>query len=593
MKGKKTLAAAAVTAALSLGLAACGGGTGGGGGGSQATSGGGSTAANAQFNDASTKIVNPSDKKGGTLKFVLSDAPDSVDPGNTYYAYMWDFTRLYVRPLMGYKQVPGAEGQVPVPDLAEAPGQVSSDGLTWTYKIKKGIKYEDGTEVKAQDVKYAIARSNYTDELTEGPKYFQQYLDAKGYKGPYKDKNPADFKGIDTPDDYTLVFHLTQAFSEFDFLLANPQAAPVPAAKDTGLKYQEHPMATGPYMVQNHTVGQSLTLVRNPNWDQSTDPLRKGLPDQIQVQFKVDANDIDNRLMSGAADVDLAGTGVQTQGRASILQDPAKKNMADNPTTGFLRYAMLSTKVKPLDNIDCRKAVLQAADKVSIQAAWGGDIGGQIAHTVLPPSVLGYKDYGNLIPSGADNKGDGAKAKESLTACGQPNGFSINIGVRGDRPKEVASAEAIQQSLAKVGIKTEIKKYPAGDWSSQYGGKPDFVHKNNLGILIAGWGPDWASGFGFLSQIVDGRAVKPSGNYNMMEINDQSVNKLLDEGIKTTDVSARNAVWAQVDQKVYEQAAILPFIYEKALLFRPAKVTNVLVHDAFGMYDYTALGVSG
>ncbi|GAB2487970.1 ABC transporter substrate-binding protein [Streptosporangium sandarakinum] len=589
MRKTKALALAALGTTLSMGLAACGG-TAGGGGNNTGSGNQGTGASGTAFNDAYTKLVNASDAKGGTLKFALTDEPDSTDPGNTYYAWNWNFSRLYARPLMTYQPAPGEEGLKLVPDLAEGPGQASEDGKTWTYKLKKGIKYDDGTEVKAADVKYAIARSNFTSELTDGPKYFAQYLDAEGYKGPYKDKNLDDFKGVETPDDYTVVFKLKAPFSEFDFLVANPQSAPVPQAKDTGLDYEKNVASTGPYKFESYEVGKQLNLVKNENWDPSTDTTRKQLPDRIEVQYKQNADDIDQRLLNGQIHVDLGGTGVQPAARAKIVGKPELKNSSDNPYTPFNRYAMMSTKVKPFDNIECRKAVQYATDKVATQAPWGGPLGGDIGSTAMTPTTVGYKPF-DLYPNGQDHKGDKDKAKASLAACGQPNGFETNIAVRGDRVKEVQVAEALQASLDQVGIKATIKKYPSGDWSSQYAGKPEFVHKNNLGIMIAGWGSDWPSGFGFLSQIVDGRFIKDSGNYNMMELDDPTVNELLDKGIQTTDTAARNEIWSQVDKKVMESAAFMPFVYEKTLLFRPSNLTNVYVHPAYGMYDYTWLGV--
>ncbi|MEU9833756.1 ABC transporter substrate-binding protein [Streptosporangium sp. NPDC048047] len=589
MRKTKALALAALGTTLSMGLAACGG-TAGGGGNNTGSGNQGTGASGTAFNDGYTKVINASDAKGGTLKFALTDEPDSTDPGNTYYAWNWNFSRLYARPLMTYQPAPGEEGLKLVPDLAEGPGQASDDGKTWTYKLKKGIKYDDGTEVKAADVKYAIARSNFTSELTDGPKYFAQYLDAGDYKGPYKDKNLDDFKGVETPDDSTVVFKLKAPFAEFDFLVANPQSAPVPQAKDNGLDYEKNVASTGPYKFESYDVGKQLTLVKNENWDPSTDTTRKQLPDRIEVQYKQNADDIDQRLINGQLHVDLGGTGVQPAARAKIVSNPQLKNSSDNPYTPFNRYAMMSTKVKPFDNIECRKAVQYITDKVATQAPWGGPLGGDIGSTAMTPTTVGYKAF-DLFPNGQDHKGDKAKAQESLKACGQPNGFETNIAVRGDRVKEVQVAEALQASLDKVGIKATIKKYPSGDWSSQYAGKPDFVHKNNLGIMIAGWGSDWPSGFGFLSQIVDGRFIKDSGNYNMMELNDPTVNELLDKGIQTTDTAARNEIWAEVDKKVMESAAFMPFVYEKTLLFRPSTLTNVYVHPAYGMYDYTWLGV--
>ncbi len=591
MRTSRRLAQVAATAALALTAAACGGGSGGTTAGGGATGGATGGSGGAQFDAATKGIVNPSDKQGGTLKLVLSDAPDSMDPGNTYYAYNWNFTRQYARALTTFPAKPGTESLQVTPDLAESLGVASDGGRTWTYKLRPGVKYEDGTPVTAKDVKYAIARSNYSDELALGPKYFQQYLAADGYKGPYKDKNLDNFKGIETPDDRTLVFRLNAPFAEFDYLVTSPQAAPVPQSKDTGVKYQEKPLSTGPYKFESHSIGKSLALVRNPNWDKATDPMRKPTVDRIELQMKVDAADIDQRLLAGTADIDLGGTGVQSQTIAQILPDPERRKNADNPLAGFLRYANIATTVPPFNNVECRKAVLYAADHEALQGANGGQVGGDIATTVLPPTVAGYKQadtYGFLT----DRKGNVDKAKQALAACGQPNGFSTKIAARADRPREVAAAEALQQSLQRVGIKTDIAKYPSGDYSSQYAGNPKFVKANNIGIMMLGWAPDWPSGFGFLSQIADGRAIKPNGgNYNNAELNDPAINALFDRGIQNNDLAQRNEVWGQIDQKIMESATFLPIVYAKVLLYRNPSLTNVFVSAAYGgEYDYTAVG---
>src|SRR5712691_7066883 len=135
MKRRRTTGLAALGATAALVLAACG------------SSGGGGASSTAKYGAAITSVVNPSTHKGGTLTFGLSSTPDSTDPGNTYYAFMWNFTRLYTMPLMTYKSCPGQCGLQVVPDLATAPGTVSANGLTWTYHIQPDVKFEDGTTV--------------------------------------------------------------------------------------------------------------------------------------------------------------------------------------------------------------------------------------------------------------------------------------------------------------------------------------------------------------------------------------------------------------------------------------------------------------
>jgi len=204
--------------------------------------------------------------------------------------------------------------------------------------------------------------------------------------------------------------------------------------------------------------------------------------------------------------------------------------------------------------------------------------------------VTGYKKADTYPSPG--NRGDLAKAKEQLTACGKPGGFAMKLGARGDRPKEIADAQAIQQSLAKAGIKVEIKQYPAGDYFNKYAGAPSYVKQNGLGLMMMKWGADWPTGFGFLQQIIDGRSIKPSGGTNLQETNLPEINAMFDKVSAESDINKRNAVYTQIDQAAMNDAGIVPLTYSNQLLFRPANVTNVFVTAAYsGQYSYLNLGV--
>lgn len=576
-------------ATLALGLVACGGSSSSGGTASGgATNGGGASG----FDAGSEHVVNASDATGGTLKLVHPDDWDSPDPGNTYYSFSWDFGRLYARTLMTYADKPGKAGLELVPDLAQAKGVPSNGAKTWTYKLKPGLTYDDGSAVTSKDVKYAVERSNYApDVFSNGPTYFHELL-GTDYKGPFKDKTPdkLGLTAIQTPDDRTIVFNLQQPFSEFDFLAALSQTSPVPAAKDTGAKYMLTMAATGPYKVDSYQPGKSMTLSKNPKWDAATDPNRKQRPDKIEVTLKVEANDVDNRLISGAADIDLNGTGVSAAAQAKVLSDPNLKKNADNPLTGFLRYIAINTQQPPFDNVHCRKAVILAADHTALQNAYGGPTSGDIATTALPPTVLGYAKadvYGMLT----DKSGNVEKAKAELAQCGKPDGFATVITARNNRPKEVAGAQALQQALAKVGIKGSIQTFPSGQYFANYAGSTAYTKSKGVGLLFMGWASDWPSGYGFLQQIYDSRAIKASGNSNLSQLNDPAVDKLFDDSLTVTDVTQRSAIWTQIDQKVMETAAIIPIVYEKSLLYRNPEVTNVFVTPVFGMYSYLPMGI--
>jgi peptide/nickel transport system substrate-binding protein len=584
MKKKPVLAMVATAAAASLLLAACGGGT---SGGDNKGGGSGSTPA---FNAGVDTIFNPSDKKGGTLKMAKAgDWGDSVDPGDTYYAYSWNFLRLYGRSLMMFQSAPGAKGAELVPDLAESKGTPSADLKTWTYKIRKGVKFEDGTPVTSKDVKYAVSRSMDKETFPNGPTYFNQYLDAGDFKTPYGG-DPYALKAIETPDDQTIVFKLKEAISSFDYFAMLPATVPVPQPKDTGSKYKEHVVSSGPYKFEKYELGKSMTLVRNDQWDQSTDSYRKALPDKIEVILNANPEDLDNQLIAGTVDLDIEGNGVRSAAQAKVVNDPALKANADSTILARNWFTSINGDVAPLDNINCRKAVEYAADREGYQRAYGGNFGGDIASGLLPPVIPGYEKF-DLYPS-EGSKGDVNKAKEALAACGQPNGFETNISYRAERPKEKAVAESLQQSLLRVGIKLNIKPLPEGDYTKLYAGKPAYSKENKLGLKIYGWGADWPDGFGFLKEITDSRSIREVGGNSNLSVKDPEVDKLIDKAVATTDIAARDKTWAEVDKKVMEDAFILPGIYAKGLLYRPKTLTNVFISNGFQQYDYLALGVN-
>jgi peptide/nickel transport system substrate-binding protein len=581
MKRRKIFGFGALAAAAALTLAACGSSSGGSGSGTAA----------AKYNDALTSVVNPSTHAGGTVTLDLSSTPDSTDYQNTYYAYMWDFVRLYSMQLMTYKSCPGTCGNTLVPNLATGPGTVSDNGLTWTYHIQPNVHFENGDVVTAQDVKYGIERTYAKDVLPNGPNYFQVLLGDSTYPGPYK--SSAGLTSITTPNSTTIQFHLQAPFSDFDYVVAIAQSTPVQQSWDTGqyggANLQLHPESTGPYQFQSYTLNKQFVLVKNPHWNAATDTQAKQLVDKIVVNLNVNQTQIDNNLVSGFADLDMGGTGLQTAAvRDKVLSNPTDHANSDNPINGFARFAYINEQVIP--NVHCREAIEYAANKTTIQDAWGGPIvGGAIASTMMPPNVTGYKSF-DLYEALSKPSGDMTAAKQQLQMCGKPNGFTTGLAYRSDRPQETAAAQALQASLAQVGITAQLDGYTAGKYYTDFAGDPSFVHTNNLGIDMGGWGADWPDGYGFLDQISAGNTIAPNGgNTNISEINDPTINGLFTKAAGQS-ATANVPVWSQIDKDIMSQAAILPMVYQKVLLYRNPKLTNVYVDSYYGMYNYAVLG---
>ncbi|WP_455360885.1 ABC transporter substrate-binding protein [Streptomyces sp. SYSU K21746] len=546
------------------------------------------------FNAGIGKVANPSDKKGGTLKFVGTQDADSWDPQRGYYGFMWDFARYYTRQLVSFKAEPGQASTELVPDLATANAEISDGGKTYKYTLKDDVTWEDGTPVTSQDIKYGIERTWAQDVISGGPVYLMQVLDPKTeYKGPYKDTTPdkLGLKAIETPDAKTIIFKLPKPNGDFEQMLAMPAASPVKKEKDTAAKYGLKPFSNGPYKIDSYAPNKSMTLSRNTNWKQSSDTIRKALPDKITVTFMTNADDMDKRLIKGDFDVDINATGIGQAARTTALREH-KANL-DNGQTGFIRYAVFPQTVKPFDNVECRKAVIYAADKKSLQTARGGpQAGGDIAPNMLPTGIKGadpkYDPYEVLQNDGKPNL---EKAKAALKACGQPNGFKTTIAVRNNKPVEVATAVSLQNALKQVGIDAQVDQFD-GAQTSGIIGSPKVVKDKGYGIIIMGWGADFPTGQGFSQPLVDGRFILPSGNNNFSELNDPAINKLFDDAIAETDPEKAGEIYKQMNQKVSEAAVYLPFVYDKTITWRSSRLTNAYTADAYnGRYDYASLGV--
>ncbi|MFF5228679.1 ABC transporter substrate-binding protein [Dactylosporangium sp. NPDC000521] len=551
---------------------------------------GGEGAATAAFNAGLTEVVNPSTATGGTLKLASAHDVDSWDPTRSYVTAVYNLQRLYVRTLLTPDAKPGADGLKLVPDLATAMPAISADKLTYTFKLRDGIRFEDGSAITAKDVRHGIERLFAQEELSGGPTYLIDQLDqGQHYPGPYTDKN--GLKSISTPDDKTITFRLAEPFADFPYLLAMGVAAPVPAAKDTGAKYGDKPVSSGPYRFESIEPAKKAVLVRNEQWDRATDTVRKALPDRVELTIGTAPDEIDRQLLDGDLDADAGQGGVQSASQPKILLDPVLKARTDEPTTGFVQYAAMSTAVKPFDNVHCRRAVQYAVDKTTVQTARGGpDAGGDIAGSMLPPGIPGHDPTLDPFQT-KSGKPQPEKAKEELAACGKPGGFETVIATT-DSPKASKTAEAIQAALAAVGIKARIDASDPSIYARSVVGSPSNVHTKGYGLIMGAWSADFPTGYGFFPTLIDGRLILPSGNNNYAELSDAAINALIDRARTTTDPADAAKLWSQVDAAVMDSATMLPLTYDKVLNYRNPRLTNVFVNQYYGMWDATALGVA-
>ena len=294
---------------------------------------------------------------------------------------------------------------------------------------------------------------------------------------------------------------------------------------------------------------------------------------------------VDQDLLANQAQLDLRGAGLPTAAQDQLLASPALKADSDDPLNGFLRFAYINTTVIP--NLHCREAIEYAADKTALQGAYGGPVaGGQIASTVLPPTVLGYRSF-DLYQATSMPGGDTSDAKAQLRQCGKPGGFSFTIAYRTDSPGDRQAAAALRAALRK-GRHQHTRAAgatPAEKYYTNFVGVPcsGTCTRTDIGMALGSWGADWPDGYAFLYELADGSAISPVGNVNISELSDPVINQLFNRAATMlSPVTAAAAIWPKIDMEIMKDAGILPIVYQKVLLYRPPDVTNVYVDDVYG-----------
>ncbi|MEU0131429.1 MULTISPECIES: ABC transporter substrate-binding protein [unclassified Streptomyces] len=569
---RRVATAAAVSLALVAGLAACAGPQDNGGGGSDGGSGASGEPA-----------------KGGTLTVLNSNPQEDFDPARLYTSGGGNVPSLVFRTLTTRNRENGAAGAEVVPDLATDLGRPSKNATVWTYTLKEGLKYEDGTAITSADIKYGIERS-FAPELSGGAPYLRDWLiGGADYQGPYKDKKGLD--SIEVPDDRTIVFHLDKPEGEFPYLATQTQTTPVPQARDKGTKYEEHPVSSGPYkVVSNENDGERLVLERNPHWSAATDEERKAYPDRIDVRSGLDSAVINQRL-SASQGVDAAAVTTDTNlGPAELAKVSGDKKLAARVGTGhfgYTNYIAFNPKVKPFDDPKVRQAISYAVDRSSVVNAAGGSSLAEPATTYLPDQKsFGYTAYDHFPAGGT---GNAAKARELLKEAGHPDGLKITLTHSNDKDFETSPeiATALQAALKKAGITVELKGLESNDYS-------DTIHSASKepGFFLAHWGADWPSGGPFLAPIFDGRQIVEDGaNFNTGFLNDPSVNKEIDEINKLTDLDAAARRWGALDKKIGEQALTVPLFHPVYKRLFGQDVRNVVISDWTGVLDISQAAV--
>ncbi|AXI79281.1 ABC transporter substrate-binding protein [Peterkaempfera bronchialis] len=494
-------------------------------------------------------------KAGGTVTMIDRDDFSHLDPGRIYMNYNSTVSLLFTRQLTGYKKTP--DGTKLVGDLATDTGTTSDGGKTWTFTLKDGLKWEDGSAITSDDIKYSIERL-YAPFIQEGPKYIQQWLSGneyqKVYEGPYKGKS---LGAVETPDKKTVVFKFKEAHPDANFTLAMTGYGVVPKAHDTKEAYDKKPFSSGPYKISSHITDKSLDLERNPNWDPKTDPIRNAFPDKWHMQFGVQAEESTNRFIADNGTDKTTMTfhnGVEPTKITEVLGNASLKPRLLQGLTPYVDYYYINNT--RISDVNVRKALITAFPLQQIRLAEGGPTAGDFATTMMSPTVLGYEQfdvYGKLQKP----EGDPEAAKKLLEQAGK-TGQTI-VYAYNNTPTQQKVTEVIRQALEKAGFKFVSKPLDPKNYYDQTG-----KLNNSYDVYWGGWGADWPTGQTALQPVWDGRQIGDLAS-NYAHFADKAIDKAMDDAAKIADAAEQGKAWAAIDKQINEQAASIPYIYDKYL----------------------------
>ncbi|WP_372789137.1 ABC transporter substrate-binding protein [Paraconexibacter sp.] len=535
-------------------------------------------------------------KKGGKLIELAASDVDYLDPGHSYYQFGFQTIYAMHKTLYGFSPDDGEKAK---PDLAASDPEISADKKTVTVKLRQGVKFAPpvNREVTSKDVKYAIERF-FT--VNVGGQY-TAYFNAIDGAPKENSKEFKTFPGIETPDDYTLVFKLTKPVGvSFAAALVMPITAPVPEefAKKHDEKnpstYNTHVVATGPYMIPNdadgkltgYSAGKSIKLVRNPNWDEKLD-FKPAYLDEIDIRTNAsDANVAAKQVLDGSHMI------LDTNPPAQILPRLPRqyKDQFTQVPSGGYRYFPLNTQIPPFDDLNVRKAVLAAFDREAAVKARGGEFVGDVATHILPPGFPGFEEAGGMetdLDYMKNPRGDMDVAAKYMKAAGYASGKYegddevFMVTANADPGK--AQAEVAKAQLEKLGFKVTFRTVPQDAVYTEWCQVP--AKKVNV-CGSAGWFKDFADAESMLVPTFKGSEIrKDGGNNNLGQLDDPAIDKAMDEAA-LLEGDARNAAWGNVDKMIMAQAPVVPFIWDKTTLIW-SKDVNGLGNPYNSLVDLT------
>ncbi|MGA8745289.1 MAG: ABC transporter substrate-binding protein [Solirubrobacterales bacterium] len=504
-------------------------------------------------------------KEGGTLKVSYASFPDYMDPALSYTTEGWTAMYDTYIPLLTYKHANGKEGSEVIPGLAKSLPKISEGGKTYTLFLRHGLKYSDGTPVKASDFTFAVERMF---RLNSGGSPF--YTDIVGGEQFQKTKH-GGISGIKT-DDKTgeIVIHLVKPRGTFTNELGLMFVAPLPPNTPIEDLSSNPPPATGPYMITKSKPARGWEYERNPEWAKANSKAMPELPsghvDKIVVTLNRNSSTQVNDVEQGR--VDWMQNPVPPDRYSQVKQKFEGKQFRVEHTISTYYFWMNTTK-PPFNDVKVRQAVNYAVDSEALERIYAGQI--ISTQQILPPGMPGYKRF-DLYPHNV------AKAK-ALIAAAHPADRNITVWTDSE-PENKEASEYYEGVLKELGFNTKLKVINADNYFAVIGNKTT----PELDTGFADWFQDYPHPNDFFQPLLSGQGILPTNNQNFANIDIPKFNKQIAKlGQEQLGPKQENE-YAQLDRGYMEQAPWAPYGNRTVTTFVSSAINleKVIFNPTFG-----------
>jgi len=509
-------------------------------------------------------------KRGGTLRLNVSNTDfEFTDPAMAYDAIGWQMLYAVNISLLNYPDKPAPEGSRLVPEAAAGFPRVSRDGKTYTFTVRSGLKFSDGSPVTAAAFKRAIERAADPQQASPAIAFLHDVVGADA-RNQGKARSVA---GV-TANGQKLVVKLVQASPTFLAELAMPFFGAVKPSMAIDPKGISVFPSAGPYRIVSRAIGQSLTLARNPNYKGS----RPANADRIVYTVNTDQNQSLLQVRAGQADYDASG--VPPTAHADLAQQyGVKKGGAGryfvNSYMG-VGYVALNTSRAPFSRVNIRKAANFAIDRPAMVRV-SGKFYGKRTDQILPPSLQGYREATLYPIKGADP----AKARQLSGGAGN----TVTI-IHSTTALRTAQAQVLKFNLEQMGLKAETRPLPFAVALRTVG-----TRGADFDAYVGGWVADYPDPFDFINVLLDGGNIQESNNNNYAYFNDARFNKQMNDFAKLSGPN-RYASYGKLDVDLMRNAAPwAPFATPNSREFVSARITNYIHHPVYAGAVINALAI--